>query len=122
MSKIQNHGMISIGGGGINGPTSRAPFAVDETTDNLGRKDIYASTSGGEVRSLVISTATIDSSFDSNIWVFMVSDETGDANANNIVLTTEGSQTFDGVASVSITEDYGSVTLYAAGGNLFSVT
>ena len=51
--------------------------------------------------------------------VFIVKDESGGARTNNIVITTEGSETIDGAASVTISADYGAITLYSNGSNLF---
>ncbi len=43
------------------------------------------------------------------------------ATTNNITIDTEGSETIDGASSVSITTNYGSVTLASNGTNLFTI-
>jgi hypothetical protein len=50
-----------------------------------------------------------------------IKDESGSASANNITLATEGSETIDGSATDTISEDYGSKTYYSDGSNWFSV-
>ena len=50
---------------------------------------------------------------------FKIKDEVGGARTNNIVITTEGAETIDGAASVTITSNYGAITLYSNGSNLF---
>jgi len=56
-----------------------------------------------------------------NPWIFRVKDQSGGANANNITIVTQGAQTIDGAVSIAITEDFGSVTLYTDGINLYSI-
>ncbi len=52
--------------------------------------------------------------------IFIIKDESGAANLNNITVTTEASETIDGAVSVVITQNYGVVRLYSNGSNLFS--
>ncbi len=52
--------------------------------------------------------------------VIVVKDESGGAGANNITIATEGTETIDGAASVSITTNYGYVRLYCDGTNWFT--
>jgi hypothetical protein len=99
----------------------RAGFASDTSTAVLGIRELSACTDTSAPRTLTISSADIAASVDTEIFLFSVSDESGAANTNNITIDTEGSETIEGVASIDITEDFGSVTLYAAGGNLFTV-
>lgn len=124
MAIIDLQNLHDLIGGLLGGATlhTRVVFAVNSNTAALGRKDVYASTGAGEVRLLQLSSVTIASSTDSDLWVFVVKDETGAANTNNLVIAPEGSETIDGAATVSITEDFGSITLYSDGSNLFSVT
>ena len=51
--------------------------------------------------------------------MFVVKDESGGARANNIVLATEGAETIDGSATVTISNDYAAISLYSNGANLF---
>jgi hypothetical protein len=99
---------------------SSVTFASDATTLGLGRVELYRCTDTSAPRQLTIRTADI-SSGTLNPWIFRVKDESGGANANNITIATQDAQTIDGAASITITEDYGSVKLYSNGTNLFSI-
>lgn len=48
--------------------------------------------------------------------------DAGNANTNNITITTGGSETIDGDASVPISTDYGYLELFAENGNLYIVS
>jgi hypothetical protein len=99
---------------------SRAVFIADADTTVLRRKRIYACVNTAAARTLTIQSADIFTGFGVP-WVFTVKDESGGANANNITIVTQGAETIDGAASVAITEDFGSITLYSNGSNLFSI-
>lgn len=72
------------------------------------------------VRTITISTADItNAAFIGR--VIIINDESGGAGTNNIIIDTEGGETIDGVASLSITVDYGDVSIYSDGTNLFTV-
>lgn len=67
-------------------------------------------------RTVQIASADIaDSGF-----VVIVKDESGGAAANNITITTQGSETIDGSATATINTNYGEVRLYSNGTNLFT--
>lgn len=66
---------------------------------------------------LTIPTAQIG--FSGRKWVFK--DETGTALALPITINCQGGQTIDGAASVQILVNYGKVTLYSNGVNLFTI-
>ncbi len=53
--------------------------------------------------------------------VYTVKDESGAAAANNITVATEGSETIDGSATDTLSENYGSKTYYSDGSNWFQV-
>jgi hypothetical protein len=53
--------------------------------------------------------------------VFIIKDESGSAGSYAITVSTEGSETIDGADTISINSNYGSVTLYSNGSNLFIV-
>jgi hypothetical protein len=72
-------------------------------------------------RSVEISSAAISQGSATNFREIIVKDESGGAGSNNITITTEGAQNIDGVGSISITVDYGSLKLYSSGNNLFTL-
>lgn len=51
----------------------------------------------------------------------VIKDETGLAATNNIIVSAPGGSTVDGVASVSITQNYGSQAFYCDGSNWFTI-
>ena len=65
-------------------------------------------------------TVTISSSDAAMGRMFIIKDQGGNAGTNNIVIDTEGVETIDGAASVTITDNYGVVRLYSDGSNLFT--
>jgi hypothetical protein len=52
---------------------------------------------------------------------YTIKDESGAAATNNITLATEGSETIDGSATNTISENYGAKTSYSDGSNWFTV-
>jgi hypothetical protein len=52
--------------------------------------------------------------------VIIVKDESGGAGTNNITVTTQGGQTIDGAASITISSNYGVVRVYSDGTNWFT--
>ncbi len=68
-------------------------------------------------QSVVIASADIAIDF----IFFVIKDETNNAAANNITITTEGSETIDvALSSVVVNADSGGLLLYSHNGNLFS--
>jgi hypothetical protein len=53
-------------------------------------------------------------------YLLTVKDESGGAFANNILITPSGSQTIDGIDTISISADYGVLRIYSNGSNWFS--
>jgi len=96
---------------------SRQATAVDLTAATFLGRRITSVTNVGAGRAIEISTAVINK----NGWVGTFKDETGGAAANNITISTEGAETIDGAATVVIGVNYGSVTLYSNGSNLFTM-
>lgn len=72
------------------------------------------------VRTITISTADITNIVRVGERI-TIKDESGGAGTNNILIDSEGSETIDGDPSVSIIVDYGTVSLYSDGTNLFVV-
>ena len=67
-------------------------------------------------------TITIDTDDVVDGRVFIIKDKAGTASSsgNPIIIATEGSETIDGAATVTISADYGVIRLVSDGTNLFS--
>jgi len=90
----------------------RVATATNLTTSNA---NIIGVTSTAAPRTITIGSTDVEEGF-----VIIVKDESGNAGTNNITVATEGSETIDGVASVTITSDYGVVKMYSDGTNWFT--
>lgn len=91
-----------------------AETAISATTASLGSVPVYVATATGIT--ITISTADI---VDGREFTF--SDESGLPSVGTpITIATEGAQTIDGAATAVITVPFGSISLYARGGDLFS--
>jgi len=93
----------------------RVSTAVSNNTAAMGPHYIYGVTDTSASRTITISTADMTDGRN-----FLIKDESGGAGSNNITIATEGAQTIDGAASVTISVDYGVARLYSNGTNLFS--
>jgi len=80
------------------------------------RAVIIAVTNTGSTRTVTIPTEDISREG----AIFIIKDESGGANSNNITVATEASETIDGASSVAITADHGVVRLYSNGTHLFT--
>jgi len=92
---------------------SRTPTAVSVSTSS--NSIIYGVTDTSAPRTVTISTADVDDG-----KVFLIKDESGAAAANNITIATQGAETIDGAATITITANYGVARLYSDGTNLFT--
>lgn len=72
-------------------------------------------TSGGAVTITLGSATVTEGRF------VIIKDEKGNAGTNNITVATEGSETIDGSASITISSNYGAVILYSDGSNWFTI-
>lgn len=52
---------------------------------------------------------------------FIVKDASGNAGTNSITIATQGSETIDGAATLTVSTNYGKLTLYSDGSNLFTI-
>lgn len=86
------------------------------TTDSL-----VAFTALSAPRSYQISSEDIADASATNPRVFTIKDESGDASAHAITISTEGTEKIDGADTASISVNYGSVTIYSNGSNLFTI-
>jgi hypothetical protein len=119
---LHGNGNVSIGGDVANlmlevgGAVAfkRIATAVSDNTAAMGEAHIYAVTSTASARTITISTADIIAGRQ-----FVIKDESGAAGTNNITIDTEGSEKIDGVDTVVISTNYGSVNIYSDGTNLF---
>jgi hypothetical protein len=124
-----HHATIDINGNfgiGIVAPTvrldvdgavafKRIATAVSANTAAMGEAHIYAVTSTASARTITISTADITAGRQ-----FIVKDESGAAGTNNITIGTAGAENIDGAATAVISTNYGSVSIYSDGTNLFT--
>jgi len=76
---------------------------------------IIGVTDTSSARTIDLSTASTDSG-----RIFIIKDESGAANVNNITVTTEGAETIDGAASKVINTAYGVLRVYSDGTNFFT--
>lgn len=106
------HEVFSIAaGGGLN--LKRRAYAASATTQG---EAIAAVTDTSAARTITLATA--DVALGRHITV---KDESGGAGTNNITVATEGAETIDGAASITINADYGVARLYSDGVNWFSL-
>lgn len=73
-------------------------------------------TGTGAVTSIDLKTAQMTKG-----RMLIVKDAGGNAAVNNITITTEGSQTIDGAATLVINTNYGAARIYCDGSNLFTI-
>lgn len=76
---------------------------------------IIGVTDTSSVRTVTIQTADIRDG-----KLFIIKDESGLAGTKNITVASQGSETFDGAATLTISTNYGVQRLYSDGTNLFS--
>ncbi|MBK2124816.1 phage head spike fiber domain-containing protein [Fangia hongkongensis] len=96
-------------------------FSSSTNTNALQNPSIIRCTDTSSARTLTVSSSTIQLGKFSEVFEFIVKDESGGAGTNNITIDTEGSETIDGATSVVISVNYGAVRLYSDGSNLFTV-
>lgn len=104
----------------VNGTiASRATFAGSSTTDLLGLASVYGYTATAGA-TLTLSTALLALGTPTQPFKFTVFDEGGNATTNNLIIDTEGSETINGGALVTISADFGKFDLYTDGTNYFA--
>jgi len=81
---------------------------------------IIAMTDTSAPRNVVISTEDIQSGSTTKPRIFIIKDEGGQAGTNNITISGETGN-IDGAASFAIANNYGSITIYADGTNLWII-
>ena len=118
--EINGKGTGQVNVGALLTTVANAPKVVRTAASNnttaLGLAHKYAVTDTTVARTITVSSADILSTDRE----FIIKDESGGAGTFNITIATEGAQTIDGVSTVIITVDFGSVSLYSDGTNLFS--
>ncbi len=103
----------------VNSTTTRLGFAITTDTDTVGEATLYSYTATAGA-TLTISDALIAKGTTEVPFVFTVNDQGGNAGTNNLIVD-GGSADVDGSPSVTISADYGAVTLYSDGTNLFTI-
>lgn len=112
IEKLQLTENLIILGGAVVSPTT----AVTSASYTTVASDNFISVNyAGEV-TIDIRTADIIEG-----RVFCIKDISGDANINNIIITTEGAETIEGLNTYIIDTDYGIVTLKVISGNLYKI-
>ena len=97
-------------------PGGRAIYVATATNLVTAGQNIVGVTDTTAPRTITISSDDIGVSG----HLVTIKDESGGAGTNTIVVDTEGSETIDGVSSLSITVDFGTVSLYSNGSDLFT--
>lgn len=92
----------------------RTAVAADYTTTDSDL--LIAVTSTAAARTITLLSATVTEG-----RIFIIKDESGAAGTNNITIATEGSETIDGSATLVISTNYGSATLYSDGVDWFVI-
>lgn len=92
---------------------------ADRTNTALTTDRFIGFTSLSASRTYQISSEDIADASATKVRRFTIKDESGQAGTYAINITTEGAETIDGAASISINSNYGSVDLYSDGTNLF---
>lgn len=98
----------------ISYPYTRLAVATANTLVSDSAVVAPVDTSGATVTITLASSVLADGA-----WL-LVNDEGGNAGTNAITIDTEGTETIDGGASVSISSNYGSLLLYSDGANWFT--
>jgi len=84
-------------------------------SSNTGIEVVVGVTDTTAVRTITILSAGITAR-----RTYIVKDESGLAGLNNIIIATQGSETIDGLTTISITVNFGVARLYSNGTNLFT--
>ncbi len=104
----------------VNSTTTRLAYITSATTDTVGTATLYAHTTTIST-TLTISDALVEMGSPEVPYVFTVKDEGGNAGTNGLFIDT-GNSTIDGVSgTVTIASDYGAVTLYSDGTDMFTI-
>lgn len=101
---------------------SMASFSAGSSTGALGLKSIYRMTAITADTTFTIDSADIAKGSPANPLEIVIQDTSGAIVSSGFILTiaTEGSETIDGLVFVNIIADFGSVSLFSDGTNLFS--
>jgi len=99
-----------------------ASFSADSSTGALGLKSIYRMTAITADTTFTIDSADIAKGSPANPLEIVIQDTSGAIISSGFTLTiaTEGSETIDGLVFINIIADFGSVSLFSDGTDLFS--
>lgn len=97
-------------------------FNTSISTDSAPIADIYSLIGHTGDVTLTLSSTDIASASLANPWIFTIQDISGTLETNGRILNvvTEGSETINGLPSISVGVDNGSVALFSDGTNLFT--
>lgn len=98
----------------------RTASAVDYNPSILTDDYLIAITDTSVARAVTISTEDVQSGSTANPRIMIIKDESGNAGTNNITVSGETGN-IDGSASFAIAANYGSITIYADGTNIWIV-
>lgn len=107
-STLQVNGSIQVANTSVNNAAS--PFSTTDSNNILS-----CLTSTGAV-TITLATATVI-----NGRTYHIKDTDGNASVNNITINTQGAETIDGVASTTISSNYGVISLYSNGTHWFTL-
>lgn len=123
-----NYGLVIDDGDGDSGFGTLTPVSGVDIQTSMGwqRRGVAADANTaddiivGVTNTAAARTITLDTDDTVDGRVIIIKDESGGAGTNNITIDTEGAETIDGSASVTITANYGVVRVYSDGTNWFT--
>jgi hypothetical protein len=89
------------------------PTTISSNTTTSGQQRLLVDTSSNPI------TVTLSSANTQSGNTITIKDKSGNASTNNITIDTEGSETIDGASSLTLSSDFGSVTVFSDNSNWF---
>ena len=88
---------------------------VDSSTYTIQTTDEYIGVNNSGTVNLTLPSASSDGK------KYIIKDESGNANTNNITIDTEGSELIDGASSYTLDNNYESITVIKRNGNFYII-